>query len=207
MPPEPLSEFAPKASIMLAGIGARYLTRHPALGLLAVEAIASWSRVEGFMLNLFIELFGGDGALAATVFLALEADGPKGAAIRAAAEKLDGDKRNLLSAILAIAKTNKKARDKLCHWLWGESPNLPDALLLVDPRSTIGMDLDRSKVYVYREQDFLAIINANDRLAAYGGEFMFLIADPETTKDSPVFVQLSEVPEIRERLDHLNRKA
>ncbi|AXW64707.1 hypothetical protein CJO94_24440 (plasmid) [Ralstonia solanacearum] len=58
--PQPLSRVTPEAGIVVIGnAGDRVLARHPDLAVLAIEAIASWSNVESFMLGLFVELFGG----------------------------------------------------------------------------------------------------------------------------------------------------
>lgn len=68
--PQPLSRVTPEAGIVVIGnAGDRVLARHPDLAVLAIEAIASWSNVESFMLGLFVELFGGHNSLATEVFL------------------------------------------------------------------------------------------------------------------------------------------
>jgi hypothetical protein len=74
--PQPLSRIAPNVTIILGNAGDRPLARHPDLAILAIEAIASWSNVESFMLRLFVDLFGGHGSLAAEVFLSLEGKRP-----------------------------------------------------------------------------------------------------------------------------------
>src|SRR5437867_245444 len=102
--PQPLSRVASSAGIMMANVGDRPLVRHPHLAMLAMEAIASWSNVESFMLRLFVTLFGGNGALATNVFLAIDIQSAKSAAIQAAADTVlqgEPDKINLLRAILA----------------------------------------------------------------------------------------------------------
>ncbi len=203
--PQPLSTVVQSANIFIGNAGDRPLTRHPELAILAIEAIASWSNVESFMLRLFIQLLGGNGTLAANVFLALEGQGPKTAAIQAAANTVlqaMPEKLTLLKAILAIAKTNEKSRDKLAHWTWGDSPNLPDALLLLNPKSSIE-NLDRDEIFVWREQDFREIIKANDRLCGFGLHFGFVLGDHPANRGNRLFDQLCAEPEIRERLDHL----
>ena len=86
--PQPISRVSPNASIVIGNAGDRPLMRHSHLAVLAIEAIASWSNVESFMLNLFIQLLGGNGALAAEIFLSLETQSAKTRAINAAAESL-----------------------------------------------------------------------------------------------------------------------
>jgi hypothetical protein len=201
--PQPLSMVAPNAGIRIANVGDRPLARHPNLGLLAMEAIASWSNVESFMLHLFITLFGGNGALATNVFLALEIQSAKLAAILAAADTVlqgEPEKIKLLRAILAIAKTNEKSRNKLAHWTWGDSPALPDALLLANPKVILGT-IDKDEIFVYKEPDFIKIIEANNRLCGFGLTFKFILDHHPSNGEGQLFAKLCAEPEILERLD------
>lgn len=203
--PQPLSKVAPHANVFIGNVGDRPLARHPQLALLTIEAIASWSNVENFMLGLFIQLLGGNESLASDVFLSLEAQSAKTAAIQAAANfvlKNEPEKIKILKAILSMAKTNEKSRNKLAHWVWGDSPDIQDALLLINPKTTTIYDLDRSEIFVYREQDFASIIQANDRLCGFGLSFKFVLMNHVANRDGSLFRELSAEPEIRERLDH-----
>lgn len=73
----------------------------------------------------------------------------------------------LFETLRAIVKTSEKRRDKFAHHRWGISADLPDALLLIDPRDEFAKDPGGlfEKVFVYTEQDFTKIIEANERLA------------------------------------------
>lgn len=200
--PQPLSSFNPNAGVVIGNAGDRPLARHPELAVLALEAIASWSNVEAFMLRLFMQLLGGNESLAASVYLALSGQTAKTAAINAAAAKaLEGKQAefNVLEAILSVAKTNEKDRNKLAHWTWGDSPTIPDAVLLVDPRATIA-ELDLSKVFVYKAQDFQSIIQANDRLCGFGLNLKFILSGHVANSDGRLITNLSAQPEIAERL-------
>ena len=184
----------------MANAGDRTLARRGALAVLAMEAIASWSNVEAFMLSFFVTLLGGE-TLASTVYLALDGSGPKMAAIRAAASAALGatpERLSLFRALLDIAKTNQKARDKLAHWTWGYSPQLPDALLLVDPKAL--SLLDRKDILVYKDTDFEEIISANDRLCGYCMDFGFVLQDHPANAGNRLFEGLCAQPEIREWL-------
>jgi len=201
--PQPISCVAPNVSIMISNAGDRVLARHPDLAILAIEAIASWSNVESFMLNLYVQLMGGPDEIAATAYLALETQSAKTRVIRAVAEKvLSGDNLALLVAILAVAKTRQKSRNKLAHHVWGDSPQVPDAVFLTDPKSLLQQPLPLDQVYVYRRADFNEIIQGNVRLCGYGRTFRQIIVDrPGLNKDSRLYDLLCEEPEIRERLN------
>jgi hypothetical protein len=190
----------------------------PNLALLVADVVASWTSVESFMLRVFIELMGGHAETAATVFLALEAQTAKAAAINAVAEEqLSDDHRKLLRAILAVMRTHQKTRDKIVHWTWGYAEQLPDALLLVNPKDLL-IDVktlaerdprnfrfpDYNKVYVYTSKDFNDAIQANYRLAQYASRFRFILIDHPGNKDGSIYAELCKAPEIQERL---NRQA
>lgn len=200
--PQPLSRVVPNASISIGNSGDRPISRHPKLGVLAIEALASWSNVEAFLLRLFVDLFGGHGALAADVFLSLQNQSAKSAAINAAATSVLSDRPdelNVLRAILALAKTNEKERNKIAHWVWGECSQLQDAILLVDPRSTIG-ELDLSNVLVYRANDFQNIIESNDELCGFGLLFKFILNGHVANRNGELLKKLLNDPRIRQRI-------
>jgi len=208
--PQPINLAAPNATIKIGSPGDRHLARHPDLAVLAIEAVASWSKVESFLLQLFVQLFGGNNTLAAEVFLSLQGQAAKSAAIRAAANSVLKERQQelrVLNAILAISKTNEKARNKLAHWTWGDSPDLPNALLLVDPRVFIQDAIERSAIYVYEAKDFEDIIQANDRLCGYGLLLTVVIQKCPEAKDGQMLAGLSARSEIAEALSRLEKKA
>jgi hypothetical protein len=195
--------FGSYAGIRIGNVGDYPLRRHPELAALAAEAIASWTNVESFMLRLFVQLMGGPAETAATVFLALEIQSAKMAAINAVAPSLPEGQRHLLRALMAIAATNQRSRDRLAHWIWGDCIELPQALLLLNPKVAVLAetgDVDLDDVYVYVERDFREIIKANERLAGFGLQFMFILADHPVNQDGQLLRQLCAEPEIRERL-------
>jgi hypothetical protein len=197
--PHPLSHVAPNATVLMHDAGYPFM-RHPELAALAAEVIVSWSRVEAFMLCLFVDLTGGVTDTAATVFLALKFQSGQSAAIDAIAEhKLSDSNKALLRAILSLARTNQRSRDKVAHWIWGDSPELPDALLLASPKNLIGK-LDLNLIYVYEKQDFFDAIKANERLAAYGAAFRQVITNHSANKDGKIYEKLCAEPELAERL-------
>jgi hypothetical protein len=207
--PQPLSSTYRNAAVYIGNVGSGFPSppkERPALAVLAAEVIASWSNVEAFMMRLFIDLMGGPADLAARVYLALEAQSAKSAAINAAAEaKLTLKEREMLRAILALAKTHQKTRDKVAHWSWGISPQLPEALLLANPKDLIDDDYDRTNIYVYTARDFTDAIKANERLAGYGMNFRFMLTnrDPSTEGGQiydQLYAELAAIPEIQERM-------
>lgn len=222
--PQPLSRTAPNASITLNNAGDRPLQRHPELAILAAEVIASWATVESFMLNVFVELMGGPTDKAATVFLALETQSAKAAAINAIAEEsLADEHKALLRAIIRVTKSHQAMRDKIAHWVWGDSPDLQDALLLIDPREHLDRsprldDLlaraaagqpfqmpefpktNKDKIFVFRRADFETPIQNNARVAGYWFTFRWILTNHPANEGGRLFSELSAEPEIAETL-------
>jgi hypothetical protein len=187
-------------TILIGNANVRVTAYNPSLGALAMEAIISWSNVESFMLNTYLRLLGGPTDPAATGYLALEGQSAKTSMIKGIAQTHLADNHyKLLSAILAIAKTNEKSRNKLAHWTWGVCLQIPDGFLLVDPKDKID-GLNDETVYVYKEQDFKDIIEANDKLCGYGLSFSFIIGNHPANAGDALYNELCAEPAIRERL-------
>jgi hypothetical protein len=82
----------------------------------------------------------------------------------------------------------------------GDIPNVPDALLLVNPKRSTG-GIDRSQIFVYQKEDFMSIIQANDRLCGFGLRFKFLLSSHSANRDDSLFRELWAEPEIQEKLN------
>ena len=185
----------------------RPFAARPELGALAMEAVNSWATVEDSMLHMFVHLLGGDESLAVDIYLGLEGDGPKRSVIATAAKaRLTPEHFELFSVLLELATTNAKARNKLVHRAWQDSPQLPDALLLKDAKAWMrGMNKgieSSDEIEIYRADDFKNITKANDRLFDFWTTMYVMVKYRPT---GPEFEQLCAEPEIRERLGH--RKA
>lgn len=200
--PQPLSRIAPNAGYELGNVGTRTLSQRPDLALMAMEVIAAWSHVESFMLRMYIQLAGGAQSDAAAVFLAMETSTAKSAAITVLAErKLSPENLKLLRAVIKITKSAQKERDKLAHWIWGLSPQLPDALLLSDPRN---LDCTKDQILVYRAADFEAMRIKFERISGWGHLFQFILSGHPGNRNGELYDRLCQEPEI---LEILNRQA
>lgn len=170
----------------------------PGVSILALSAIASWSHVDAELLRVFVQIMGGRGSMGASMYVALGSQAAKAAAIEAVGRNAL-DKRpaelELLQAVLKIAKQNQKFRDKLAHWLWCYCGDLPDALVLMDPRC-YGSD-PRESALVFDSKELSAYIDANERLLTYAWQLEFVIKVPDQTpKRQSIFKRLSEAAEV-----------
>lgn len=194
--PQPLSKVAPKAQI---SIGNPAGTK-PALMMMAMEALATWSYIDYLMLRIYVELSGGYSSDATAAFLALETAGAKSGVIRTLANRnLQKEYLPAFNAVLAVLKSGEKERHKLAHWVWATSPSVSDGAILFDPRNITG---DPKKMLVYRMQDFVRIRQRFDQISGYCGRLTFIvIPHPANTETHE---KLCAEPEIA---DKLNRQA
>ncbi|WP_340159856.1 hypothetical protein [uncultured Hoeflea sp.] len=201
--PQPLSRVRSNASYSIGAHGWPALPKRPELAALAMEAIASWSNVEAELLAAYIQLMGGKDDRAAIAYLSLDTQNAKSRIITAVADAVLSELEcKVLNAILRIAKTHQRKRDKLAHWVWGISDDLPDALLLANPKKMHSGFPDRSDIFVYTKRDFEEIIADNNRLAFMAGCFIGVIRRPPDVRESfQPLETLCRAPEIREILD------
>jgi len=197
--PQPLSRLAPRAGYEIGNVGCRTLAQRPQLAILAMEAIAAWSHVENFMLRMYVQMAGGQQADAAAVYLALESNSVKTKAINVLAErKLEPGNLRLLRALIKVAKSAQKERDKLAHWIWGSTPELPDALLLSDPRN---QNHAAEEILVYRAEDFEQMRVKFERIAEWSHLFYFILMNHVANRGGRLYEKLCREPEIAEILD------
>lgn len=168
------------------------------------------------MLHMYVELAGGNKADAAAVYLSLDTRSAKSKVLNTlAARRLSDDNLKLFNAISAVAKSAEKSRDKIAHWAWGTSEAIPDALLLMDPRTTVIDDAEdadtrttflRENTYVYKEDDFKSIIDMNARIISFAHNFRFILRNHPANAGGRLYDQLCREPEIAEKLDHQARR-
>lgn len=206
--PQPLSRIPVKPLVRIGNVGDYPMRLRPELAVLVADSIATWATLESFMLRLFVALMGGSSETAARVFLALEIQSAKSAAIQAVAtKKLPTNQQNLLTTILALVKSQQKVQDKLAHWTWGYAPELPDALLLINPKAIIDLhELNFSGIFVYKKWDFEGIIKTNERLTSFAMSFEFIVKNPEHPTAAELYGELCSEPEIQEGLDRLGEQ-
>src|SRR5262249_11216514 len=109
-------------------------------------------------------------------------------------------------------------RDRLAHWLWGHSDDLPDALLFTEP--AIGLEslmraistqpgieraavpFDYAHVYVVREPDLDGMISRSVNAKFYLRLAMSTVWDHNSAQERSQYLsQLSDVPQVRSALD------
>jgi len=164
------------------------------------QAITSWADVEYWLLALFVELLGGNKAIAAKIYLSLDTTRAKSQALEQLVEEIGDDRQKAVTkAIVSISKSREKERDKLAHRVLGISNALEDALLLINPKSiTVTAAVHYEEILVYRENDFKSVIEGNLKLSEYIKTLLRVLKDRQNNPD--LLDTLHDSPEIQERL-------
>jgi hypothetical protein len=173
--PQPISRVNARANIVLNAIGYHIFKDHkPALAPMAMEVIASWSTVETTMQNFYVELAGGPDSDLTALYMALDTKGPKSDVAKTLAErKLTPELLLIYRALLKLTKTREKDRNKLAHWTWGFCREMPNVLLLTDPKI---LRPTRDDIFVYTEEDFNRSVESFVELARHWNWFTRLIS-------------------------------
>jgi hypothetical protein len=184
MPPQPLRSVRRRAT---ASIDHDALLRHPQLSARIGRAIALWARIDAELGAILAFMIKGDARSSIAMYAALTSSQAQMAALEAAARaSLTADDLKLFGAVLVLVKRAGAKRNEIAHWLWGESLEIKDALVLFEPNSVLehhtrvrefvdklsDMDLmtlmdstipapqmDTLSAFVYRDTDFVEIIS------------------------------------------------
>lgn len=164
--------------------------------------IIAWSRVESFMLDIYLAMLGGPNDSAGIAFLALETQGPRSAVIEAVArERLGEQEREILHALLKKVKAAQKTRNKLAHWNWGYSPQLPDYFVLVDPREATrvldpgappGSGKQYDKFLAFDASDFEGLIQDCELICGIARRLLFIVQGYSTNQDGALIQKLRQ---------------
>lgn len=151
----------------------RPLAQNAELAMQALEAVASWQRVEQSMVQLYAFLLKGNDHRAAASFMALKGiDAQSSLLLAAAKDAIPGKRLRNFMKLLNVTRKSKLRRDRLVDWSWAHSEALPDALLLCKP-TVDGVETETfDDIYVYHEDDFRQIIADSARLAKLFKEYI-----------------------------------
>jgi hypothetical protein len=168
---QPLSRVNPDA-IMNWGIR-NAIAERPTVGVKVAECIAEWAEIET-VLGLFLAmLLHANEKAALAMYSAVENRAAQLRMITSAAKStLRPSHFDVISVLLtATVRPCMKDRDRLAHWCWGYSAEVPDALLITEPSNKLALLLntvtnqakgakppptitvDFSKVFVLRAED------------------------------------------------------
>ncbi|TXH77077.1 hypothetical protein [Thiobacillus sp.] len=178
----------------------------------AMRVISAWSVLESHLHRVFVALLKGEPAQGVAMFLTLESANAQRSVLMAAAQSaLLSEDVELLQAILEIYKRKATARNRIAHHLWGYTDLIADGVLLMDPRdylvwqSDAGGELPVDQIFVYKNNDFVDMINSIERLSAIFHDFYFMIG-PHIHRHDELHQKLSSLPEIGSALNRLRKR-
>jgi hypothetical protein len=174
--PQPLNRVVPDASFMH---NPNVLDDKPHLSKYVANIFGFWTLIEYRLSLLLIRVLGADAHPAIAIFSTLTAQHLQLKALEAAAKAaLSTEEFDVFQAGIDVTDSAQSQRNKLAHWIWGSCPELPDALLVADPKAHKDIDRelqlaleqagtkgiktaemaklnrwDSANIYVYREAD------------------------------------------------------
>ena len=171
--PQPLSRVHPNPTVIL---GHDALEKYPEFSKAITKVIHIWTECDLILSHMVSRFLKADFEIVSAMFQALTGgEARRDAFLAAAKEALHPTDFALVRAVLRAARPSRDQRNEFVHHAWGRSPDVPDALLLADPRALNKIMLllnkmvrefkmppgspsdhfDHTRIAVYREIDFI----------------------------------------------------
>lgn len=111
--------------------------KRPILALEAARIFAKWANVEFALASMTAVLFGNESAL--NLLDELKSNQQKISAIKKESQrKIEHEEtQKLITRVFRLVEKSAAPRNKLAHCMWGTLPEIPNALLLCEPKSFI----------------------------------------------------------------------
>ena len=162
--PQPLHRVLPDAAFHAT---TRALVDKPELARWVTIIFANSALIDHYLSLLLVRILGADEAPALAMFDTLRALPSQLGALKAAAEAaLSKQEHRVLIAGLKVAERVRTPRNHLAHWIWGVSDQLPNALLLAEPKPQKNRDRELALALEKSETGILAIEQI-ERLMTY----------------------------------------
>ena len=133
--PQPLSTFSKVHSITF---DTNALNNRPKMAILVASIFAASASVDHELSLLLVRVLGAEAAPALAIFSVLESQNLQRKALAAAASahfEKSPSEFEIFSAVISAAECAQADRHRLAHGVWAKSEQLPDALLVVDPKA------------------------------------------------------------------------
>jgi hypothetical protein len=189
------------------------ISSRPKLAIKIAECITDWAGIESMLALSVGMLLQSQAGTALAIYGSVESRAAQLRMLRAAAEsKFPPPVLDLFSAILdGSIIPCMKIRDKLAHWCWGYSDQLPDDLLLMHPNNkTLAhysalskpVDINRDDVFVVTEKYLTGVRKQiKDAQDYYTGFVTSHDASIHEIRRTHIFAKLLKVPLIRKGVD------
>jgi hypothetical protein len=215
MPPQPLSKMKAVNHIF----GTDGLAVRPEQATLVARAIAGWAVTETHLGHIFGFLIGASKPATMSMYAAMRSFDVQRTLLQTAAQELLRPRyADMLFAVLIVLGRAATVRHQFAHWIWGSSQDIPDALLLAEPKTFWHMrverirywrrikdvdgtvllnepGIDRSTVMVYRTKDLLEVCERMELSYRYA-EALYQMISSKTARRRTIYDRLCDVPEI-----------
>jgi hypothetical protein len=142
--PQPLNRVIPNGKFRQ---DTSVLDDKPELAKLVASICALWGLIEHALSHWLVRVLGADAEPAIAMFATLTAQHLQIGALRAAAKAaLSADDFDVFCAAINVIDSVQTPRNHLAHWIWGSCEQLPDALLLAEPKAQKERDQKRMAV-------------------------------------------------------------
>ena len=214
MPAQPLSHYRKAKEVSFS---VKALDERPGLAIRVMGVINTWAHIDHMLTIIASTVLKADFKIVAEMLRAISGGEAKRAAILAAVNTGLPDEAELFAAIWKATKPSRNRRNEFAHHLWGTCPQLPDDLLLADPRVSsvkyasyleakksagaspgLAMFTNFSEIMVYRDRDLGEETRAARIAMKLTGRF-FALADDTSISDQMRQKLLSE-PAIQQAL-------
>jgi hypothetical protein len=179
---QPLSKVRKNATVKFGTNDV--MAKCPTLAVKIAECITTWTNIESFF-GVFLGLaLHSKPNTTLKMYMALENRAAQLRLIESIAQsELSIEQFDVFAIVMEkYLRPAMKHRDKLAHWCWGHSPDLPNDLLLMSPDEALlahfealhkgRADMDDNKIFVVTEK-YLARLSRDMRVA--GGFFAILM--------------------------------
>jgi hypothetical protein len=196
MPPQPLLKicsdaiisFTPERNRETILFPPERVMERPAVAAHIAQCIVCWSLVEIETSRLFTRLFGLGPDFEAGVELYNQFGGAslKENAIKVLARSGRGRAcYEIIDALLKVINSQQKTRDKIAHWCWGISDQIPDGLVLVDPKDILLHEARMAQKYLRGDE----LPSVEERQLPLDIVYVYRVADLQA--DARAFVELA----------------
>lgn len=129
MPAQPLSSLRKMVGLTIAP----YAVSESSLGHMPMQVIATWAGVDNLQTSIIAHLLKSEHSAIHAMLMALKSTDGRRAAIEALVKSLAPEADyDLYSAIQLASKPSRKQRNAFAHNIWAVSPQIEDALILID---------------------------------------------------------------------------
>lgn len=210
--PQPLRSVKRNARVFIT---ADAISSNIKLATLVASVINYHARLEVELAVIFTHILGTSAPVGYQMYNSIESAAARSAILKASAQySLNEEDNELFLVLHALFMRAAKKRHRLAHWVFGYSPDIPDALLLIEPehlaevhsninqydaKATSPSIIDTQKVFVYRQNDFREMCEQANQLEYFLSLFTLVVKRFPQLGDAPR-ATLLDTPQIREEL-------